>query len=272
MDYYQTLGIDKGSSPEEIKQAFRKLAMQHHPDRGGDEAEFKKINEAYDTLSDVDKRSRYDNPQYASRGQQQPFDPGEPFDFEDIMRYTRSAFNERHSRPRNPDAITDVTISLSQVFTGTDMLVDVGYAREVIYINPGIRHGTKLRLKGKGPSRYKDMAPGDLIVRVNIEITENTAIEGNNFFVKIDINALEAIVGTTLDYTHPTGSDLKITVPAGTQNNTKLRLKGYGIPDTNTRTNGDMFVIINVFIPNVTNTDHIEELNKIIKAGKFNEQ
>ena len=182
------------------------------------------------------------------------------------MRYARAAFNEKHARARNPDAITDVEITLSQVFTGTDMLVDVGYTREVIYINPGVKNGTKLRLKGKGPNRYKDMAPGDLIVRVNIDMPDNTAIDGNNFFVKIDVNALEAIVGTTLDYKHPSGADLKITVPSGTQNNTKLRLKGYGVPDSNTRNNGDMFVIVSVFIPNVTDPKHIEELNKIIKG------
>jgi curved DNA-binding protein len=265
MDYYQALGVNKNSSPEEIKQAYRKLAMKHHPDRGGDEAEFKKINEAYDVLSNPEKRSSYDRPP-EQHYWKQSYDPGDPFDINDVMRQARDMFNERHQRARNPDAITDVTISVSQLFTGTDMLVDVGYTREVIYINPGVRQGTKLRLKGKGPNRYKDMAPGDLIVRVNIDLADNTAIDGNNFFVKLDINALEAIVGTTLDYSHPSGADLKITVPAGTQNNTKLRLKGYGIPDPNTRHNGDMFVIVSVFIPNVTDPKHIEELNKIIEG------
>lgn len=267
MDYYQILGVNRNSSPEELKQAYRKLAMKHHPDRGGDEAEFKKINEAYDVLSNPEKKSSYDTPNpYQQYTDRQGFDPGERFDFEDIMRHARDAFNQRRQQARNPDAITDVTISLSQVFTGTDMLVDVGYTREVIYINPGVKNGTKLRLKGKGPNRYKDMAPGDLIVRVNIDMPDNTAIDGNNFFTKIDVNALAAIVGTTIEYSHPSGSDLKITVPSGTQNNTKLRLKGYGIPDSNTRQNGDMFVIVNVFIPNVTNPKHIDELNKIIEG------
>ena len=263
MDYYQILGVNKNSSPEELKQAYRKLAMKHHPDRGGDEAEFKRINEAYDVLSNPEKRTLYDNPQ---RSWGQSFDPGDSFDFEDIMRHAREVFNERHQRARNPDAITDVTISLSQVFSGTDMLVDVGYTREVIYINPGVKQGTKLRLKGKGPNRYKDMTPGDLIVRINIDMPDNTAIDGNNFFVKIDINALEAIVGTTVDYKHPSGSEFKISVPAGTQNNTKLRLRGLGVPDQNTRKNGDMFVIVSVVIPNVTNPKYIDEVNKTIEG------
>jgi curved DNA-binding protein len=266
MDYYQILGVDKNSSPEELKQAYRKLAMKHHPDRGGDENEFKKISEAYDVLSNPEKKASYDNPRQAYSDWRGPFDPGEPFDFEDILRQARSAFHENRRQARNPDAITDVNVSLSQIFTGTDMLIDVGYTREVIYINPGVKNGTRLRLKGKGPSRYKDMAPGDLIVRVNIELPDNTAIDGNHFFVKIDVDALKAIVGTTIDYRHPTGSDLKITVPPGTQNNTKLRLRGLGVPDSNTRQTGDMFVIVNVFIPNVTDPEHIEQLNNIIKG------
>lgn len=265
MDYYQTLGVTRQSSPEEIKQAYRKLAMVHHPDRGGDADKFKQINEAYDVLGNPEKKATYDNPQQ-QHSWRQSFDPDEMFNFEELLRQTREHFNQRQQRARNPDAITDVEISLSQVFTGTDMLVDVGYTREVIYINPGARNGTKLRLKGKGPSRYKDMQAGDLIVRVNINMPDNTAIDGNNFFVKIDINALEAIVGTTIDYKHPTGADLKITVPKATQNGTKLRLKGYGVPDPNTRNNGDMFVIISVYIPDVTNPKHIEELNKIIEG------
>lgn len=264
MDYYQVLGVNKNSSPEELKQAYRKLAMKHHPDRGGDEAEFKKINEAYDVLSNAEKRSVYDTP-HQQGAWRQNFDPGEPFDFEEVMRQAREMFNEKHQRHRNPDALTDINISLSQVFTGTDILVDVGYTREVIYINPGVRNGTKLRIKGKGPSRYKDSPPGDLIVRINIEIPDNMAIDGKDLFAKIDVNALEAIVGGSVNFDHPTGKELKITIPKGTQNGARLRLKGFGVPDPNTRTAGDFFVIVNIFVPNVTNPKHLEELNKIIE-------
>jgi DnaJ-class molecular chaperone len=151
------------------------------------------------------------------------------------------------------------------VFTGTDMLVDVGYTREVIYVNPGTRNGTKLRIKGKGPSRYKDAAPGDLIVRVNVEIPDNMAIDGNNLYARIDVNALEAIVGSDINFDHPIGKELKITIPKGTQSGTKLRLKGLGVPDSNTRTTGDFFVIVNIFIPDVSDPNHIEALNKIIE-------
>lgn len=270
MDYYRTLGVKKSSSPEEIKQAYRRLAMKHHPDKGGNEAEFKKINEAYAVLGDSQKKADYDEGQSQSGwtgfgwNQQQSPSPGDPFDFEDILRHVRN-FQDRGRQAKNPDAVTDVFVSLEQVFTGTDMLVDVGYTREVIYINPGTRNGTKLRIKGKGPSRYKDAAPGDLIVRVNVEIPDNMAIDGNNFFAKIDVNALEAIVGTSVNFDHPSGRELKITIPKGTQSGTRLRLKGLGIPDSNTRAVGDFFVIVNIFIPDVSDPDHLEALNKIIE-------
>ena len=267
MDYYQILGIDRSSSPEEIKQAYRRLAMKHHPDKGGNEAEFKKINEAYAVLSDPAKKAQYDNPHEGS-----PFfnwnnpDPGGHFDFEDIMSHVRNfQRKQQQQQARNPDAVTDVCVSLEQVFTGTDILVDVGYTREVIYINPGTRNGTKLRVKGKGPSRYKNAEPGDLIVRVNVEIPDNMAIDGKNLFAKLDVNALEATVGTSIIFEHPIGKELKISIPKGTQQGTRLRLQGLGVPDPNTRTNGDFFVIVNIFIPNVTNPNHIEELNKIIE-------
>jgi len=264
MDYYKILGVNKSFSSEELKLAYRKLAMKHHPDKGGDEAEFKKINEAYAVLSDNQKRSDYDNPQqqhsWGFSGQQ----TADPFDFEDILRNVRN-FQDRDSRMKNPDAITDVVISLEQAFTGTDVLIDVGYTREVIYINPGVRSGTKFRIKGKGPSRYKDAPAGDLIVRVNVDVPENIAIDNNNLFVKIDIDALEAIVGTAVNFNHPSGKEIKIIIPKGTQQGTRLRLKGLGLPDSNTRQAGDFFVITNIFIPNITDPHHLQELNKIIE-------
>jgi curved DNA-binding protein len=269
MDYYQHLGVNRNSSPEEIKHAYRRLAMKHHPDKGGDEAEFKKINEAYAVLGDPQKKSNYDSLQ-SQQGwtgfnwnNERP-SPGDPFDFEDILRHVRN-FQDRSQRQKNPDAITDVHINLEQLFTGTDMLVDVGYAREVIYVNPGTKNGTKLRLKGKGPRRYKDAPPGDLIVRVNVDIPENMAIDGNNLYARIDVNALEAIVGSDITLDHPLGKELIVTIPKGTQGGTKLRLKGLGIPDSNTRTTGDYFVIVNIFIPDVSDSNHIEALNKIIE-------
>ena len=266
MDYYQLLGVNRNSSPEEIKKAYRRLAMKHHPDKGGNEAEFKKINEAYAVLSDDEKKSQYDNPSYYQTSDRFNWGEGgtaDPSQFDEILRRAYGFANR--NKGKNPDAITDVFVSIEQVFTGTDILVDVGYTREVIYINPGIRDGTKLRIKNKGPSRYKDSTPGDLIVRVNVQIPENMAIDNNNLFAKIDVDALEAIVGSSVIFNHPCGKELKVSIPKGSQNGSRLRLRGLGIPDANTRTTGDLYIIINIFIPNVTNSIHLEELNKIIK-------
>jgi curved DNA-binding protein len=264
MNYYQILGVNQNSSSEEIKQAYRKLALKHHPDKGGDAAEFKKINEAYSVLSDAQKKAEYDTPQ-SSWGRSNWSNQGDSniYGFDDIFRHVHDFQNNR-SAHKNPDAITDVYVSLEQIFSGTDILVDVGYTREVLYINPGTRNGTKLRVKGKGPSRYKDSPPGDLIVRVNVQFPDNMAIDGKDLFVKVDVNALAAIVGSSVVVNHPNGKELKVAIPKGTQPGARLRLKGLGVPDPTTRSNGDFFVIVNIFIPDVNNPDHVNELNKII--------
>ena len=262
MDFYQTLGVSRDATKEDIRKAYRKLAMEHHPDKGGDVSKFQAISEAYETLGDENKRAQYDNPGPSFEN----WGPGHPFGdaFESI-------FGVRRNVRRNPDGVSDIVISVGKAYSGTDITVNLGYANEVIQIPPGVRDNTKFRLRGKGPARYKDLPPGDLIIRVNIEYPPDLGRENDDLFIRAEVNAIEAIRGTDINYTHVSGKELKIKVPAGTQPGSRLRVPGYGMPNPHSRVNGDLYVLVTVTIPKVTDQQHIQWLNIINTEGKPNE-
>jgi curved DNA-binding protein len=271
MDYYEILGVNKDASPDEIKKAYRKLAMQHHPDRGGDEDKFKEINEAYDALGDPDKKSQYDNRGRGYRSPAEdyanPFSQQSPFygDFADIFRERSQSFRDNMRAQRNPDGVVDLNVSLAQAYTGTDINVNVGYANEIISIPAGCRDGTKIRLKGKGPSRIKNLPPGDLIVRVGIECPPDMGRDQDDLYVRLEIDAIAAMTGSDVEFQHISGKVISVKVPPGVQHGTKLRVANWGMPNPQTRQPGHLYALIKVSVPKVTDPQHINVLNIIRK-------
>lgn len=255
MDYYTLLGVDRNAPTEDIKRAYKKLASMHHPDKGGDAEKFKQVQEAYDTLGDPAKRQMYDMPH------RDPFSmPG-----------FGGPFAREPRQVRNPDGITTVRISLAQANDGTDVVVDVGYSREVLTVPAGIQNGAKFRLRGKGPSRFKHALPGDLIVHIAIEMPPDIYREGNNITQDVLVNSLIALAGGEITVSHFSGRTIRVKIPAGTQQGAKLKLKAYGIKDPYTGFPGDMLVRVNLFTPLINNPEHLEVLNKI-KDEVINEQ
>ena len=259
MDHYQTLGVAKDATVQEIKKAYRKLAMKHHPDKGGNEAEFKKITEAYEVLSDPNKRAQYDNPnpfgnfEFNMGGSDSPFADI----FGDIFG------RQRERQMRNPDAMVDINIDMETAYFGKDVVVDVGFAREVVTLPPGTRTGTKIRIHGKGHSRYAEMPPGDLLCRFHVQCPPDVGLENSDMYQRFTINSIEAMTGTVITFRHVSGKQLQIKVPAGTQSDSKLRLSNWGMPIPNSNQYGHFFAIINIQTPIITNENHIEQLNKI---------
>ena len=264
MDYYAILGVEPTAPLSEIKRAYKRKASQHHPDKGGDEAEFKKLQEAYETLSDQQKRHEYDNPNpFGGQdpfGQQGPFGGFHPFD----QPFARQ-------QARNPDGITTVSIGLSQAHTGTDVVIDLGYIREVLTVPAGVQDGSRFRLRGKGPSRFKQAAPGDLIVIIHVDMPVNVSREGNNIVQNVEINTLDAITGGSVEISHFTGKRIKVSIPPGAQFGDKLRVKSFGIADMHSGIPGDLFVRIILKTPQITDPDHLDVLNKI-KQEVINER
>jgi DnaJ-class molecular chaperone len=264
MNYYQTLGLEPGSSQEDIKKAYRRLASKHHPDRGGDAEEFKKIQEAYERLSNPEKYQ----PEFSPNGFQ---DFSSVFDFvnpaEDFFR----GFGQGSQYQRNPDAVVNVTISLEQAYKGTDFFLDVGFAKEMLQLQPGIRHGTKLRLPGRGHSRFKNAAPGDLVVKILVSDLADIKRNEDDLIQDVTVDSITAITGGEITVNHISGKGLKIKIPAGSQQDSKLRITGWGMPNPATGKKGNLYVVTKLKTPTITDTQHLAALNKI-KEEIFNEQ
>lgn len=258
MDHYKVLGVDNDATQEDIKKAYRRLASKHHPDKGGDAEEFRNVQQAYEILSDPDTRSQYDNPNSFNDFVEMFTHSKRNSGFQDF----NTAFNSKHFR--NPDATVNIRITLIQAYEGADLVVDTGFSKENIRIAPGTRNGTRLRVTGKGYNRYKDAAPGDLVIRILIEQPIDIDIDNNDVIQTIKIGAFDAMLGSEISVTHFSGKQLKVKIPAGSQIGNKLRLTGWGMPDpVNPLHKGNLYLILDIVIPNITDPEHITLLNKV---------
>ncbi len=196
MDYYKLLGIDKNASADEIKKAYRKLALKHHPDKGGDEAEFKKINEAYQVLSDPQKRAQYDRfgqSGFSGSGGQGGFSGyqsggydfgGEGFEFNfGNMGGLGDIFGDFFSNAF-ATVQAEVEISPAQAVLGDEFDLQVGDEKITLQIHPGTQDGTQYRIKEKGRAT-RNGQKGDLIIIIRIRFPERLTKEQKDLWQKL---------------------------------------------------------------------------------------
>lgn len=253
MNYYEVLGVNKNSSIEDIKRAYRKLAMKHHPDRsGGNDTHFKRIQEAYDVLSNPQKKAEYDNPN--------PWAGAESFNFDDVF---GNIFSNAQRGTRNPDSRINIEISLEQAINGCRFTLDLSGGSVVLELPAGVRDGAKLKISGRGQQKFARLPPGDLIVIVHIKMPPQWARQQDDLYVRGEIDALSAMIGCDFELLHITGKKYKITIPPGTQPGDKIRLKGLGMTNPNNSIVGSLYVIVDIVIPTVIDKETSEELNKI---------
>ena len=276
-DYYSVLGLNKGVSDDEIKKAYRKLAMKYHPDRNeGDskaENKFKEISEAYAVLSDKQKRDKYD--QFGSEGFHQKFsqeDIFRDFDINEILRgfgfgtssgnpfqggfsgggFGGNPFQQQHRpAPTPPPRIKALSISFEEAALGAQKSISISRNGTVenanITIPAGISDGKILRLKGKGHLSNNRKNQGDLHLKIKVLPHPLFRRESQNIVVDTEIKLTEAILGTTIEV--QTLNGIKgVIIPPGTQNNAKLRLKGVGLKSLS-GSQGDQLVNIKNPIP-----------------------
>jgi len=266
-DPYNILGVDKSSSANDIKKAYRKLAKENHPDKvNGNEERFKEIADAYETLGNPEKKSQYD------QRQSNPFSNfgGGDFSesmFEDLLRNQNfsSAFNQRYGynqKGRNTTGVLRIT--LADAYYGTSRDVSIGMKTIKLDIPAGIRSGQKLRLKGLGQRGQTEELSGDLIMTIEVINDHNFFVDNQGLHTIKNINLYDALLGGkgTIDCYNKT---ITFTIPAGTANGKVLRIKGKGFPIYKQEGKfSDLLISIIVDIP--TNLD--EEDKKAIQKIK----
>jgi curved DNA-binding protein len=306
LDYYQILGVDRNAALEQIKKAYRKLAMKYHPDKAkGDkraaEEKFKQISEAYAVLSNPEKRRQYDefgSQAFRSKFSQEDifrgFDFNEIFDFgisdnifsrlfgglgagrrggARIFRFGGPEGFEAQAPPptKGEDLQVEVPITLHEMAHGAEKLVGLSHNGQMekiaVKIPPGTLPGKKLRVAGKGRSSHLGGPPGDLYVRLREVEHPVFKREGNDLYVDRRIRFTEAALGTKVTIPTLDGKTMSLKVPPGTQSHTKMRLKNYGLPFANGRTRGDQFVRIIVETPADLTKKQKALLEELVKEG-----
>jgi curved DNA-binding protein len=280
-DYYRTLGVDKNASEKDIKKAFRRLAKQYHPDANPNnpsaEAKFKEINEAYETLSNPEKRKLYDQfgADYANMGnagagggyQYQTYTQNVQFDdsnFQEIFESLFGGFGRGTRRQstgrtrtntsgfqpiRGEDITEEVVISLREAYEGAMRYVTKGERKAKVSIPAGAKDGTKVRVKGEGLPGQMGGESGDLYLVVKVEPDKQFIREGDNLIVDVPCDMFTALLGGEIEV--PTMSrPVRIKVPAGTSSGQKLRVVGKGMPKLNSKDEyGDLFARIMITVP-----------------------
>ena len=289
-DYYKILGVDKKATQNDIKKAYRGLAIKYHPDKNPDSKEaedkFKQINEANEVLSNVEKRKKYDelganwqqfeqnNQQRNSNssGGQQNFYEGyaneNQTDFSDFFEQFFAGRNSSKANTRNArggDYETEMEITLEEAYSGTERIIQLESGKLRITTKPGAYNEQQLLIKGKGAKGNSVDNNGDLFVRIKVKTHPKFIREGNDLYVNQNIDLYTAVLGGEM-IIDTLSSKLKIQIAAGTQNGKSIRLKQKGMPFyEKPNVYGDLYIQLQILIPDEL-TDKQRELFEQIKS------
>ena len=261
MNYYDVLGVSPTATPQEIKTAYRKLAIQHHPDQGGDAEKFKQVAEAYEVLKDPPKRAEYNNRTTRIH-----------IKTEDVFNDLNSTFTFRqrsaHQR-RNKNLSIEVEIDLEETLTDVSKTVSIKHVNgKRKFVKVTIPKGTitgSLKYRGLGDHSFDDLPPGDLLVKIVTRPHADFTVDGVDVKKPVTISVWEAILGTSVRIQTLNGKMVQMTVPPGTQHGTVLNIPGHGIPKHRTNDSyGRLLVEVLIKIPQNLTTEQLNTIRTIM--------
>jgi curved DNA-binding protein len=311
-DYYTILGLTKSASMDDIKQAYRRLARKYHPDMNPNnqdaEARFKEINEAYEVLSDADKKQKYDQfgrywrqTGQASGGSSvdfENFEFGQYESFEDFINQLLGRFGASSSGQRSYSSYRQsaggggfggfgtpagfdmqptstkldheqpISLSFGEAFTGTSRQLNLGQESIVVRIPAGSKPGSRIRVRGKGGLNSYTRQRGDLYLIVEIQPHPFFQFEGDQLVCDLPISPDEAVLGAQVDVPTPDGS-VKLNIPAGIRSGQSLRVRGKGWSHHNAK-RGDLIVRIGIVPPKDLSIAEREAYEQVRMARRFN--
>jgi curved DNA-binding protein len=294
-DYYKILGVPRTATADEIKKAFRKLAVKYHPDKnpGDKSAEdmFKSVTEANDVLSDPERRRKYDevgeNWKYyeqmhrqqnggqrsrpAGSGRQQESDFHDFFEsifgggFGDIFGGQGRSTARENQKGRDVEGKLSVT--LEEAFNGVTRRIITGGQTLDVKIHPGVKDGDILRLKGKGSAPRGSGQAGDLLVTIEIPAHPVFQRNNNDLTCQLNVDLYTLVLGGKTEVDTLKGKIL-LDIKAGTENGAKLRLKGMGMPVAHSTVKGDLYVIVHAEIPKNLSPKELELFKQLQQLKK----
>lgn len=250
MDYYNILGVSRTASQQEIKQAYRRLASKHHPDRGGNTAEFQKIEEAYRILNNEETRRQHDNPNPFKSGGFNPFEDAGFNPFDEIL----NQFNRQ--RQQRIYTVT-ISITLEKVATGgvetIQVNTPVGGKTFQISVPKAIEDGQKIN--------YENLMPNG-VLQVTFRIQKHSVFErrGLDLIINKELSIFDLILGTTISITTIYDKSLEITIHPRTKPGSSLRISGKGLQTSNRQ--GDQYILIQATLPDTISDELISALEK----------
>lgn len=288
-DYYKILNVPKTASAEEIKKAYRKLAIKYHPDKNPNDKKaeeiFKEVNEANEVLGNAEKRKKYDelgeNWQYYQQGNYQgkedagwgtgaggrrsnshQYSGGEKFNEGNFSDFFESifggSFGNRQKEFKGQDHQAELVISLEDAYHGKMQLVELDNKKLQLKIKPGTKEGQILRMKGKGGKGHNAEQNGDLLITVHISEHSKYKRKENDLFCDISVDLYTAVLGGQIQV-NTFRNPVKINLGRETQNGKVIRLKGLGMPLYNNPDEfGDLYAKVVIQLPKNLSSKEIE--------------
>lgn len=290
-DYYSLLGISKTATAEEIKKAFRKLAVKYHPDRNPNnkqaEEKFKEISEAYEVLGDADKRKKYDQfgQYWQQAGQSQsPFrnDAGVNVDFggfnfgnygsfddfiNDLLGRVSSTGQQQTYHPSVTNQEFNLQLTFKEAYNGVEKRLSFGPETIDVKIPAGAKSGTKIRLRGKGQINPLTNQRGDVYLKVELQPHSFFHFEDDNLVCEIPISPDEAVLGAEIDVPTPDGN-VTLKIPSGVRSGQSLRLRGKGWRNSK-GIQGDLLVKLAIATPKNISAIEKEYYEKIRNSRSY---